>query len=90
MMCSKVTPGALFPALQRIEESGWATGEWGIRRAKYYAISRARRRQLGGRGGALETDYGGGCPCTGESGMNPPPPRIRSPAHGAHGLGATG
>ena len=46
----QVTPGSLFPALQRIEESGWASSEWDIsennRRAKYYAITRAGRKQL--------------------------------------------
>jgi PadR family transcriptional regulator PadR len=46
----QVTPGSLFPALQRIEECGWAAGEWGVsennRRAKHYAITRAGRRQL--------------------------------------------
>jgi PadR family transcriptional regulator len=46
----QVTPGSLFPALQRIEESGWASGKWDIsennRKAKYYAITRAGRRQL--------------------------------------------
>jgi transcriptional regulator len=46
----QVTPGSLFPALQRIEECGWAAGEWNVsennRRAKYYVITRAGRRQL--------------------------------------------
>jgi PadR family transcriptional regulator len=46
----QVTPGSLFPALQRIEERGWASGSWNTsennRRAKYYAITRAGRRQL--------------------------------------------
>ena len=46
----QVTPGSLFPALQRIEECGWAAGDWDVsennRRAKYYAITRAGRRQL--------------------------------------------
>jgi transcriptional regulator len=46
----QVTPGSLFPALQRLEESGWADGSWDIsennRRAKYYAITRAGRKQL--------------------------------------------
>jgi transcriptional regulator len=46
----QVAPGSLFPALQRIEERGWAAGEWGVsennRRAKYYAITPAGRRQL--------------------------------------------
>ena len=46
----QVTPGALFPALQRIEERGWASSSWDTsennRRAKYYAITRAGRGQL--------------------------------------------
>jgi PadR family transcriptional regulator PadR len=46
----QVAPGSLFPALQRIEERGWASGDWGIsennRRAKYYAITPAGRKQL--------------------------------------------
>jgi transcriptional regulator len=46
----QVTPGALFPALQRIEENGWVSGAWGVsennRKARFYTISRAGRRQL--------------------------------------------
>ena len=46
----QATPGSLFPALQRIEECGWASGKWDVsennRKAKYYAITRAGRRQL--------------------------------------------
>jgi transcriptional regulator len=46
----QATPGSLFPALQRLEESGWADGSWDTsennRRAKYYAITKAGRRQL--------------------------------------------
>ena len=46
----QVTPGSLFPALQRIEESGWASTEWGVsesnRKAKYYAITANGRKQL--------------------------------------------
>lgn len=46
----QVAPGSLFPALQRIEERGLALGNWGVsennRRAKYYAITPAGRRQL--------------------------------------------
>jgi transcriptional regulator len=45
-----VTPGSLFPALQRLEDNGWLSSEWGTtennRRAKYYALTRAGRRQL--------------------------------------------
>jgi PadR family transcriptional regulator, regulatory protein PadR len=46
-----VQPGSLFPALHRLEEAGWLTFVWqpseNNRRAKYYALSRAGRRQLG-------------------------------------------
>jgi len=45
-----VTPGSLFPALQRLEDNGWLSSEWGTsehnRRAKYYTLTRAGRRQL--------------------------------------------
>ena len=46
-----VQPGSLFPALHRLEEKGWLAAQWGEsetrRRAKYYALTRAGRRQLG-------------------------------------------
>jgi PadR family transcriptional regulator len=46
----QVTPGSLFPALQRMEENDWVTGEWGTsennRRARYYSITKAGRKQL--------------------------------------------
>lgn len=42
--------GSLFPALHRLEESGWLASEWGYsannRRAKFYRLTRAGRRQL--------------------------------------------
>ena len=45
-----VKPGSLFPALHRLEEQGWLKAEWGEsenrRRAKYYTITAAGRRQL--------------------------------------------
>lgn len=45
-----VKPGSLFPALYRLEEAGWLESEWGTsennRRAKYYRLTRAGRRQL--------------------------------------------
>ena len=45
-----VKPGSLFPALHRLEEQGWLASEWGEsenrRRAKYYTLTRAGRRQL--------------------------------------------
>ena len=46
-----VQPGSLFPALHRLEEAGWLTSDWqpseNNRRAKYYLITRAGRKQLG-------------------------------------------
>src|SRR6185436_19755058 len=46
-----VQPGSLFPALHRLEEAGWLDSEWqpseNNRKAKYYALTRAGRRQLG-------------------------------------------
>src|SRR5438045_4652987 len=45
-----VKPGSLFPALHRMEEQGWLASSWGEsenrRRAKYYQLTRAGRRQL--------------------------------------------
>jgi transcriptional regulator len=45
-----VKPGSLFPALHRLEERGWLTSEWGEsenrRRAKFYALTPAGRKQL--------------------------------------------
>jgi PadR family transcriptional regulator PadR len=46
-----VQPGSLFPALHRLEESGWLAAEWEAsennRRAKYYKLTKAGKRQLG-------------------------------------------
>jgi transcriptional regulator len=46
-----VQPGSLFPALHRLEEAGWLKSDWqpseNNRRAKYYALTKAGRRQLG-------------------------------------------
>ena len=46
-----VQPGSLFPALHRLEEAGWLTSKWEAsennRRAKYYALTRAGKKQLG-------------------------------------------
>ena len=45
-----VKPGSLFPALHRLEERGWLESEWGgsenNRRAKFYRLTRAGKRQL--------------------------------------------
>ena len=44
-------PGSLFPALHRLEEAGWLESSWDAsennRRAKFYKLTRAGRRQLG-------------------------------------------
>lgn len=46
-----VQPGSLFPALHRLEEAGSLASTWQAsennRRAKYYALTKAGRRQLG-------------------------------------------
>ena len=46
----RVKPGSLFPALHRMETAGWLAAEWGEseakRRAKYYRLTPAGRRQL--------------------------------------------
>jgi PadR family transcriptional regulator PadR len=45
-----VKPGSLFPALHRLEEAGWLSSAWDAsennRRAKFYTLTRAGRRQL--------------------------------------------
>ena len=45
-----VQPGSLFPALHRLEEAGWLSSSWDAsdnnRRAKYYTLTKAGRRQL--------------------------------------------
>jgi PadR family transcriptional regulator, regulatory protein PadR len=45
-----VQQGSLYPALQRLEHQGWIAARWGLseqkRRAKFYALTRAGRRQL--------------------------------------------
>jgi transcriptional regulator len=46
----KVNPGSLLTALQRLERAGWLDAEWrqteNARRARYYRLTRAGRRQL--------------------------------------------
>ena len=42
--------GTMYPALLRLEQKGWITSEWGAsennRRARFYGITRAGRKQL--------------------------------------------
>ena len=45
-----VQPGSLFPALHRLEDAGWLSASWDSsdnnRRAKYYTLTKAGRKQL--------------------------------------------
>lgn len=45
-----VQQGSLYPALQRLEYQGWISAKWGVsdqkRRARYYALTKAGRKQL--------------------------------------------
>ena len=45
-----VGPGSLFPALHRLEGSGWLSSRWGVSenncKAKFYRLTAAGRRQL--------------------------------------------
>ena len=45
-----VDHGSLYPALQRLEQRAWVRGAWGIsennRRARFYSLTAAGRRQL--------------------------------------------
>lgn len=47
----QVEEGSLYPALQRLLIKGWVKAEWGTsennRRARYYTLSSAGRKQLG-------------------------------------------
>lgn len=42
--------GTLYPALLRLEQMGWITSKWGVsdnnRRARFYSITRAGKKQL--------------------------------------------
>ncbi len=46
----RVEEGSLYPALHRIEQAGWISSEWGTtdnnRKAKYYRLTAAGRKQL--------------------------------------------
>src|SRR5687768_6748288 len=46
----QVNQGSLYPALRRLEERGWIDAEWGTsdnnRRARYYRLTAAGRKQL--------------------------------------------
>ena len=54
----RIQQGSLYPALHRLERRGWIKSRWGTsennRRAKFYELTKAGRRQL-----ELETDAWG-------------------------------
>jgi PadR family transcriptional regulator, regulatory protein PadR len=46
----QLNQGTLYPALLRLEQRGWLASKWGVsennRKAKFYSLTRAGRRQL--------------------------------------------
>jgi PadR family transcriptional regulator PadR len=48
-----VEEGSLYPALHRMEQNGWIRAEWAVteagRKAKYYGLTAAGRKQLAAR-----------------------------------------
>ena len=46
----RVSTGSLYPALHKLEQEGWIVAEWrpseNNRRAKFYSLTRAGRKQL--------------------------------------------
>jgi len=46
----RVEEGSLYPALHRMEQEGWISAQWGTsennRRARYYRLTAAGRKQL--------------------------------------------
>ena len=54
----RVDQGSLCPALERLQQKGWATSRWGItptnRKARYYTITASGRKQLGEKSAAYD------------------------------------
>lgn len=46
----RLNQGTLYPALLRLEQKGWINSKWGVsdhnRRARYYSLTKAGRKQL--------------------------------------------
>ena len=46
----ELNQGTIYPALLRLEQQGWISSEWGAsdnnRRARFYSVTRAGRKQL--------------------------------------------
>jgi transcriptional regulator len=49
----RVEEGSLYPALHRMEQSGWVRSEWAVtessRKARFYALTTAGKKQLAAR-----------------------------------------
>src|SRR5271168_3587566 len=58
----ELNQGTLYPALLRLEQMGWIKSDWGVsdnnRRAKFYAITRAGKKQLEEENENWERNYG--------------------------------
>ena len=58
----QVEEGSLYPALQRMLIKGWVTAEWGVtagnRRARYYKLTAAGRKQLAAELSQFERVFG--------------------------------
>lgn len=58
----QVEEGSLYPALQRMLIKGWVTAEWGVtagnRRARYYRLTTAGRKQLATEQSQFERVFG--------------------------------
>ena len=54
----EVNQGTLYPSLLRLEQMGWIRSKWGVsenkRRARFYAITRAGKKQLAAEAGNWE------------------------------------
>ena len=58
----ELNQGTIYPALLRLEQMGWITSRWGTsdnnRRAKFYGITRAGKKQLATEAGNWERTSG--------------------------------
>jgi PadR family transcriptional regulator, regulatory protein PadR len=58
----QIEEGSLYPALQRMLIKGWVTAEWGVtagnRRARYYRLTAAGRKQLAAELSQFERVFG--------------------------------
>ena len=54
----QVSEGSLYPALHKLEQEGWITAEWkqteNNRRAKFYSLTRAGRKELASQAASWE------------------------------------